>query len=388
MVLAVECPLKRVQVYTFGEIIYENFRAKLEARVLPRCTILHTATPALITPNKQASSMSTDQQPSITAVPKRSFLLDLPNELLHEIILHSHSPHDFRNLSTLNRRFHALVTHALKNFVQFWITSRLNRRTGRADVVEVIHFIVRDACMELVRLQSEEGYMDAYNQRLGYYKYWPHCAPFEPTVYDTPFRIGRWTGVLWKNTTAAHWRMILEDLFVTRRCQTQLNISFSQIVEPTSRFDFGCKFGGAIIPFEWLEFYYKQRSKKWGSPEFDCFGLEDAYLIDYLFKALVKSSAERGLLQDLNSTTTDVCKQVQVTVGGEYSTRFKLGQGSMEGPLYAEFEEFQKQLPAEEDYPLSVLYPDESSDSDSDGFGSMFSDSSSEPDFEEIGILQ
>ncbi|RPA79118.1 hypothetical protein BJ508DRAFT_308563 [Ascobolus immersus RN42] len=219
------------------------------------------------------------REPDIPAASKTS-ILDLPNELLHNIILLSPSLDSFLSLSLVNRHFNLLTAYAGKEFSNILIPNVLDRKTDRAGVVEIIFILLRSACDKLIHFKREG-----------------------PGVYVEPwdllhecFHIGDW--MCWWGLPDEHERelSVLGSLFETR--EKELTITVMQWLDRN-------KPECTEKVHAWAGLYYRQRLEKWGFPEFGRFGIEDAFLVNKLFTACSKVGVEGG---------NDIPKRVELKV--------------------------------------------------------------------------
>ncbi|RPA74508.1 hypothetical protein BJ508DRAFT_332999 [Ascobolus immersus RN42] len=93
-------------------------------------------------------------------------ILNLPNEILHQIAVFAPTLEAYINLGKVSRRFNRVVSSPTtqKLFAAEWIGSHLNGVTVKAKLAEVIFTFLCESGTELLRFEHELGYKEAYTQ--------------------------------------------------------------------------------------------------------------------------------------------------------------------------------------------------------------------------------
>ncbi|RPA73031.1 hypothetical protein BJ508DRAFT_314191 [Ascobolus immersus RN42] len=241
-------------------------------------------------------------------------IMDLPNELLHDMILYSTTLRTFHSLSRVNRRFNLLTSNAAKDLPGALFSNILNRGSGRANVVEFIFSFLRDACDQLIRFDRQPGYEQLYTQNLS------NSAALLPGSL-TSYHYGDWSATMHRFTS----RLLHGTIFgpQSKRLTIIINGGYVRLQK-------------AELDPQWLRTYYELRVRKWGAPEFEEVGpgMEHAFLLGRLVEFWEKP--RRGVWPQLvDRVDCDVrakgfCREVEVRAEG-----YLLVQGRILGPLGA-----------------------------------------------------
>ncbi|RPA73467.1 hypothetical protein BJ508DRAFT_341265 [Ascobolus immersus RN42] len=228
----------------------------------------------------------------------------LPNEILHEIAHLCVSPGDYHAFGLVNKHLYN-ITHTpftRSRFLNAYLQSHHTRLSEPARILEFIYTFIRHQSNELLRLEREQGYLEAYSacqrKRIRFIINGPYARNRIGGSYHLvkERHAGNDWAAGWKVelhrmqwSFAEKWR--LGNLFVlpdTKPEQRALYVSVEVIQDPsTAHFR-----NGEIVPLfirqEWLRDYHHARASRLDDYKTLPVAMEDAVLVERLQKCWVE----------------------------------------------------------------------------------------------------
>ncbi|RPA74501.1 hypothetical protein BJ508DRAFT_332991 [Ascobolus immersus RN42] len=215
-----------------------------------------------------------DDKPLAIGVHAPLSILELPNELLHQIAVNSPCLEAFCHLGATNHCFHAIVNSQIirDQFVEEWAGSRLSGTKGK--IIAFIATIFHQTCIELLRFENDAAYPKKYARMVS------------RAHLQNPYCIGRFYST---QLSVPGWDVTRKYKMRTGKEKRRLQAIFMKLTNWICFKMTGCDSTWAIgsipakipgkTPSSWLTKYYHLRLSRWGTPEFERCKIIDIMLL-------------------------------------------------------------------------------------------------------------